>query len=266
MSALRTLASHRGTLALMVRQDLKQYYGRFRLGILWVMGEPLLQALFMWIVFALIFGSTKGITQEPFVLYLITGLIPLGWLQRSVNQGPKLLRRLGPQLVSAKLPVVVWPLRKVLVAMMDMVLASPVIVILAVGFYVFTGAPTVGWGLLLVPVGLVFQLFLCLGLFMIGAALAVHLPDVENMTSLLNRAFFWLSPVIWSQRNFPEWLTPWLYLNPFHGILDCYRAPFWPDVLTAWPNYAISAGVTLAIFITGLVLLRSRTDEMRRLF
>jgi ABC-2 type transport system permease protein len=266
MSAVQQLVSHRNTVGLMVRQDLKRYYGRYRLGLLWTMGEPFLQAMFMWIVFALLFGSTKGITQEPFVVYLVTGLIPLGWLNRSVSGGPKILRRYGPLLVSSKLPSLTWPMRWVLTAMTDMFLALPVVIILVIGFRIFTGTPSIGWGILLVPVGIFFQFFLCLGLTMIGAGLAVHLPDVERMTGLVNRFFFWMSPVIWSQRNFPEWLTPWLYLNPFHGILDCYRAPFWPEILTNWTNYAISVAVTLVIFLIGLALMKSRSAEMRRLF
>ncbi len=266
VSTVDQLISHRRTIALMVRQDLKQYYSKYQLGLLWTMGEPFLQALFMWIVFAFIFGSTKGITQDPFIIYLLTGLIPLGWLNRSVNGGPKVLRRYGSQLVSTKLPTVVWPMRLVLGAMMDALLASPVIVIMALVFHIFTGHPSVGWGVLLVPIGVFFQFFLCLGLAMIGAGLAVHFPDVERMTSLVNRFFFWMSPVIWSQRNFPEWVTKYLYLNPFHGILDCYRAPFWPELLTQWSNYAISFGVTMGIFAIGVGLMRSRTAEMRRMF
>lgn len=266
MSTVEQLISHRSTVRLMVRQDLKNYYGRYRLGLLWTMGEPFLQAMFMWIVFALIFGSTKGITQEPFIIYLITGLVPLQWLNRSVNGGPRLLRKYGALLVSSGLPAMTWPIRWVLTAFMDMMLAVPVVVVLVIAFQIFTGEPSITWGLALVPVGLAFQFILCLGLTMIGAGLAVHFPDVERMTSLVNRFFFWMSPVIWSQRNFPEWLTPWLYLNPFHGILDCYRAPFWPDILTSWTNYAISIAVTLVIFLVGLLLMRSRTSEMRRLF
>ena len=53
----------------------------------------------------------------------------------------------------------------------------------------------------------------------------------------------------------PESLQKWLYLNPFHGILDFYRAAVWPDVLTSWVNYALSFGVILVIFIAGIVML-----------
>ena len=52
MSAVDQLISHRTTIGLMVRQDLKRYYGRYPLVLLWTMGEPFLQALLMCTAFA----------------------------------------------------------------------------------------------------------------------------------------------------------------------------------------------------------------------
>lgn len=265
MGAVEQLVTHRGTLALMVRQDLKTYYSRYRLGLLWTMAEPFLQALFMWIVFAFIFSSTKGIAYDPFIVYLVTGLLPLAWLTSSVSGGPKTFRRYGQAMVTSRLPTVVWPTRTVLTAMVDMLLATPVLVVFVVSFHLFTGAPSVGWGILLFPLAIVMQLVFCLGMCMIGAALSVHFPDVERLTGIVNRFFFWMSPVLWSQRNFPDWIQPWLYLNPFHGMLDLYRAAFWPEILVGWSAYALSAGIVLAVFAVGVLMLRSRVSEMRRL-
>jgi ABC-2 type transport system permease protein len=264
VSTVQTLIGHRRTIGLMVRQELKVYYSRYRLGLLWTMAEPFMQAMFMWVVFAFIFGSTRGITLEPFAVYLITGLLPLGWLQRSVSGGPRTLRKYGQALATSRLPAVAWPLRTVLTAMVDMLAASPVVVLLVVSFHLFTGEPSVGWGLVLAPVAVMLQLVFCMGMCMIGLALSVHFPDVDRMTGIINRFFFWMSPVLWSQRNFPEWVQPWLYLNPFHAILDFYRAAFWPEVLAPWQSYAMSVGIVLAVFVVGVLLMRSRVSEMRR--
>lgn len=264
LSTVEELVTHRGTLALMVRQDLKTYYSRYRLGLLWTMAEPFLQALFMWIVFAFLFGSNKGIVYEPFIVYLVTGLLPLGWLTSSVSGGPKTFRRYGQALATSSIPTVAWPMRTVLTAMADMLLASPVLVIFVVSFHLFTGKPGVGWGILLFPVGLALQLVFCLGLCMIGAALSVHFPDIERLTGIVNRFFFWMSPVLWSQRNFPEWIQPYLYLNPFHGMLDLYRAAFWPEILAGWHAYLLSTSIVILVFVVGVLMLRSRVNEMRR--
>ena len=100
---------------------------------------------------------------------------------------------------------------------------------------------------------------------MFEAGLALRWPDIEVFSSLVTRALFWGSPILWSQKNFPESLQKWLYLNPFHGILDFYRAAVWPNVLTSWVNYALSFGVILVIFIAGIVMLYGKGLNLRRM-
>jgi ABC-2 type transport system permease protein len=158
------------------------------------------------------------------------------------------------------LPVVVWPLRPVLVGLVEFLTSLPIIL----AFIFVTGA-SLTWGTVLFPVGIAVQLLLCVGLAMFEAGLALRWPDIEVFSSLITRALFWGSPIIWSQKNFPEWLQKWLYLNPFHGILDMYRAAVWPEVLTSPVNYAISFAVIMVIFIAGLVMLYGKGLGLRRL-
>ncbi|MCH9816546.1 MAG: ABC transporter permease [Actinomycetia bacterium] len=249
-----------------MRQELKQTYGRYKLGLLWTMGEPFVQALFMWIVFAFIFGSTKGITLEPFIVYLVTGLVPLAWLSASVAKSTKAFRRYSKDAATSALPVVAWPLRVVLYGFADFLLALPVVVIFVISFYLFTGEPSVHWQLVYFPLGIFMQFFLCLGLAMILSAMALRLPDVERLTALLNRFFFWMSPVIWQTRNFPDVIPTWvLYLNPFHGILDFYRAAFWPDDVLKGPGvYILTAAVIAVICVVGAMMLHARAGLIRR--
>jgi ABC-type polysaccharide/polyol phosphate export permease len=61
-------------------------------------------------------------------------------------------------------------------------------------------------------------------------------------------------------------MQPLLYLNPFHGVLDFYRAAVWPDeVLTSWTNYALSFSVILVILIAGIIMLYGRGINVRRM-
>lgn len=261
MSTLKTLAERRKLLSLMTRQDMKTAYGQYKFGILWTLGEPLMMSVLMFVVFKFILGGDRGIGLDPFIIYLATGMLPFAWLSSSIIKGPRTFRRYGSMLTFSKLPIVIWPLRSVTVGMVELILSIPVIVTLTLAF----GArPT--WGVLLVPIGLFWQFLLCLGLATLGASLAVTLPDVEKFSALLIRIFFWSSPILWSQRNFPEWIQPWLYLNPFHGVLDMYRAAIWPDDVLAEPSaYLMSGTVILLLLAGGLFNLRRRITAIRRL-
>jgi ABC-2 type transport system permease protein len=151
-------------------------------------------------------------------------------------------------------------LRIVLVGLVEFLTSLPIIL----AFIVVAGA-SLTWGTALFPVAILLQLILCVGFAMFEAGLALRWPDIEVFSSILTRALFWGSPILWSQRNFPEWVQKWLYLNPFHGILDFYRAGVWPEVLTSWVNYALSFGVILVIFIAGLVMLYGKGANLRRM-
>lgn len=260
ISDLARLPGRRRTISQMVRQDLKFLYRRYRLGFIWTLGEPFMLAILMWVVFSFIFAGGRGIGLEPFIVFLITGIYPFTWLSQTIRRSPRAFIRFGDVLHTSPLPVITWPLRITLVGMFEFITSIPIILV-----FVFVGGATLTWGTALFPVAILLQFLLCLGFAMFEAGLALRWPDIEVFSSILTRAFFWGSPILWSQKNFPEWLVPWLYLNPFHGVLDFYRAAVWPELLTSWTNYLLSFGVIAVLFVLGLVMLYGRGLTIRRL-
>ena len=258
MGTITTLIQRRRLLTLMARQDLKTKYDKFRIGFVWSLLEPLLMAGMMFVVFTYLFDRSGGL--DPFIVYLLTGLLPFQWLTSSIGGGPTTFRKYGTLLTFSKLPIITWPLRSVMVGFIEMVTSLPIIVILMLLL-----GTSFTWGVLLIPVGLVAQLFLCLGLAMIFASVGATLPDAQKLTGLLTRMLFWGSPILWYGKDFGA-LQDFLYLNPFYGILDMYRASIWPeDVLSSPQNYIVTAVVITVIFAGGLVSLKTRTREIREL-
>ncbi|MBK6763144.1 MAG: ABC transporter permease [Micrococcales bacterium] len=260
ISDLTRLADRRRTIALMVRQDLKTLYRRYRLGFVWTLGEPFLMAMLMWAVFTFIFAGGRGIGLQPFIVFLITGIYPFTWLSQTIRKSPRAYIRFGDVLQTSPLTPGIWPVRIVLVGMFEFITSIPIILI-----FIFVGGASLTWGTALFPVAMVLQLLLCTGFALFQAGLALRWPDVEVFASVLTRAFFWGSPILWSQKNFPEWMVPYLYLNPFHGVLDFYRASVWPEVLQSWQNYAISFGVILVILALGIWMVYGKGVDVRRI-
>jgi ABC-2 type transport system permease protein len=245
----------------MARQDIKHSYRNYRLGLLWTLAEPFGLAIMMWAVFSFVLsGREESIGLDPFIVYIITGLLPFQWLSQSIRKGPKVFRKYGGILVFSPLPVWIWPFRGVMTGGAEFLMSLPVVFALILLF----DAPLT-WGVLLLPVAVVLQIVLCTGAAILGAALALRLPDIERLTSIIVRMLFWTSPILWASRNFPEWLQPWLYLNPFQLILDLYRAAVWPDHLGSWQDWLLSLAVIAAVFAAGALLLRARVQDVRRL-
>ncbi len=260
ISALAGPSSRRRTIALMVRQDLKTLYRRYRLGFVWTLGEPFLLAMLMWAVFTFIFAGGRGIGLQPFIVFLITGIYPFTWLSQTIRKSPRSFVRFGDVLQSSPLTPATWPMRIVLVGLFEFLTSIPIILI-----FIFVSGAGLTWGVALFPVAILLQILLCAGFAMFQAGLALRWPDVEVFASVLTRAFFWGSPILWSQKNFPEWMVPYLYLNPFHGVLDFYRASVWPEVLAPWQNYALSFGVILVILALGIWMLYGKGLNLRRI-
>lgn len=261
VGTIKVLVERRRFLALMARQDLKSEYGKYRFGLLWTLGEPLLMSLLMYVVFVFIFQTTRGIALDPFIVYLVTGMIPFAWLTRSISSSPRTFRKYGTLLSFSKLPIIVWPLRSVSVGLIEFLLSMPVVVILTVGL-----GSRFTWGVVLVPVGIAAQALLCLGLAMLGASIGATFSDAQKMTGLIVRMLFWGSPILWFGGDKFGKLQDFLYLNPFYGVLDMYRASIWPtEILTNPMNYLVSGTVILIIFSGGLVLMKTRTREIKRL-
>ena len=261
MSDILLLIRRWRLLLLMARQDLKSSFQNYKLGIVWAIAEPFALAILIWIVFSFIrAGRADAIGLDPFVIYIVTGLLPFQWFVQTMNKGPKVFKRYGPMLMSSPLPVWIWPLRVVNAGAAEFFLSIPVIVALMILF----GA-SVSWGVVLLPVAIFLQFVLGSGTAMLGTALGIRLPDVGYLFSVTSRMLFWTSPILWTSKNFPDWVQPWLYLNPFHIVLDLYRATVWPESLPSLRDGLLSLSVIIVIFILGSVLLKLRVAEARRL-
>ena len=261
MSEILVLLRHWRLMVLMARQDLKSSFQNYKLGMVWALAEPFAMAILIWLVFSFIrAGRADRIGLDPFVIYIVTGFLPFQWLVRSMNKGPKVFKKYGPMLMSSPLPVWIWPLRVVNAGAAEFFVSIPVIFALMLLF----GAPFT-WGLALLPVAILLQYVLALGAAMLGAALGIRLPDVSYIFSVLARMLFWTSPILWTSKNFPDFIAPWLYLNPFHIVLDLYRATIWPESLPSLRDALLSLTVIAVIFISGSILLKLRVAEARRL-
>ena len=259
MGTVANLVRHRRLFALMVRQDIKVEYGKYRLGILWTVGEPLLMTLLMFVVFTYVLDRSSGL--DPFIIYLMTGILPFQWLTGAIGGGPGIFDKYGGMLTFSKLPIMTWPLRVIMFGFVELLMSIPVLVLLML----ITGT-SLTWGVTLLPIAILAQTLLGLGFLTLGASVGVTMPDAKKFTALLTRMLFWGSPILWFGADRFGDFGKFLYLNPFYGILDLYRAAIWPDdVLTEPLNYLTSAVVIIALFAGGLVSLNRRTREIRQL-
>lgn len=247
---------HLHALWILSARDLKVRYSTSWLGYIWSVLDPLMMCAIYWFVFTQVFHRDVG--EDPYILFLISGLLPWMWFNSSISDFTRAFRIDAKLVRSTAIPRWIWVARTVLSKGVEFLLSLPVLVVFAVvvGFTMGWHHLHVGWGVLWLPVAVVLQALLLMGLGLIIAPLCVLFRDLERTAKLVLRALFYATPIIYGLGDLPEgfgWLE---YANPLAGLFALYRADFFPDQWATGPIVS-SAAVSAVVFAIGCLVMRA---------
>ena len=77
--------------------------------------------------------------------------------------------------------------------------------------------------LLCLPVVMIVEYILCLGIAMIVAALTVYLRDLQYILGIVTMALQYMTPVMYGSEMVPDWALPIFRANPMTPIVEMYR-------------------------------------------
>ncbi|MCU1472628.1 ABC transporter permease [Amnibacterium sp.] len=241
---------YRHALWLLTTRDLKVRYTTSALGYLWSIIDPLMMAGIYWFVFTLIIPHGRA-GQEPYVLFLLSALLPWTWFSGNISDATRAFRSEAKLIRSVKIPRSIWILRQIASKGIEFLISLPVIAFFAL---VTLKAPVLE-ALLYLPLALVLQIVLTVGLNLIIAPASVFLRDLERVVKLVTRVLFYGAPVIYSFKLGNPVLHFLYGLDPVVGFLELYRACFFPAVLD-WVYVLESAIVSLILLAIGTVVFR----------
>lgn len=246
------------SLWLLTRRDLKVRYTTSLLGYLWSVIDPLLMAGIYFFVFVVVFHRDHQPGQEPYIVFLVSGLLPWTWFTNAVNDSAKAFTREAKLLRSTTIPRTIWVTRTVLSNGIEFLLSIPVLLIFAIIFTYVPSHPTEwhwqGWLLWLLAVPL--QALLLVGIGLIVAPLVVFFRDLERVIRLVLRLLFYASTIIYGPRDLDRiGLHTASAFNPLTGIVSLYRSPFFPGELS-WFDVVVGTGVSLLILLIGVAVFR----------
>jgi ABC-2 type transport system permease protein len=245
----RTAAQvYRQSLWLLTSRDLKVRYATSFLGYLWSVLDPLVMAIIYWFVFTQIVDRSIG--AEPYIVSLLAGLLPWMWFNGAVGDATRAFTKDAKLVRSTRIPRTIWVNRIVLSKGIEFLAALPVIVVFAI---IFGATPT--WGVLWLPVAIILQAVLTVGLSLIIAPLVVFFRDLERAVKLVLRFLFYASPIIYGLSDLPAGLDFWGAFNPLAGIISLYRASYFPEQLDL-RAVLISAIMSLVILGIGALVFR----------
>jgi teichoic acid transport system permease protein len=198
-------------------------YTDAKLGQIWQVLTPLLNAGVYYLIFGLLFEAARGVANYP--AFLVTGVFVFAFCERSIVTGSNVMRA-NLQLIRALyFPRASLPLAYVIVELQQMLVGMVVLVaiMLVSGEY-----PSWYW-LLLIPV-VFLQTMFNVGASLIVARLGGSLADISELIPFFLRISRYFCGVMYLIITLPALLSNWekqvLSLNPFAVYISLVRVAF----------------------------------------
>jgi ABC-2 type transport system permease protein len=175
--------------------------------------------------------------EQSYAIFLFVGLLPWTFFATALTSGASAIVANGGIVKKVRLPLALLPASAVLAALVNFVLTLLVLVVVLAVF-----GPRHPEGLLYVPVLLLIQTVMGLGLAYLLSALNVFFRDVQHILGVLLMAWYFLTPVLFpvsivADRPREELL---LYANPMTAVIVGYQralldgeGPQW--IALVWP-------------------------------
>ncbi|MFF3171636.1 ABC transporter permease [Streptomyces sp. SID11233] len=219
---VRQLRGRRHFIMAFSRAKLTAQYSQAKLGQLWQVATPLLNAAVYFIIFGLILGTKRGIPQDVFIPFLVTGVFVFTFTQSSVMAGVRAIAGNLGLVRALHFPRASLPISFSLQQLQQLLYSMIVLVAVTVAFGSY---PRLSW-LLVVP-ALVMQFFFNTGLALIMARLGAKTPDLAQLMPFIMRTWMYASGVMFSipvmLADKPSWIADVLQYNPAAIYMDLVR-------------------------------------------
>ena len=250
---LKELYAYRQMIFSLVKKDLRGRYKGSVLGFMWTFINPLLQMGVYTLVFSIILRNDI----DKYYLFLFVALVPWIFFSASLTGGADSVLASKDMLKKIYFPREVIPISTVTSAFINMILTFVVVFIVLL----ISGRGINLVALLYLPVVMIVEYILCLGIGLIVSALTVYLRDLQYILGIVVMALQYMTPVMYGadmveNANVPQILKTIFNLNPMTPIINIYRQILYykeiPDLSTLL--VAIITGVVFVIL--GAIIFR----------
>lgn len=201
------------------KNDFKTKYAGSYLGIVWAFIQPIVTVLVYWFVFEKGLKS-GGVSEVPFVLWLIAGLVPWFFFSDAWNGGTGALIEYQYLVKKIVFQINILPIVKVLSALY-----------VHLFFVVFTLFLYICYGYMpdLYTLQIVYYTFaafiMVLGLCYITSAIVGFFKDLTQIIGIILQVGVWMTPIMWNidGMDIPQWLKYIFEMNPMYYIVTGYR-------------------------------------------
>lgn len=189
---------------------------------------------------------TTDASPLTFSIYLLCGLLPWHAVSEGLSGSTSVIRVNVNLVKRVVFPLEILPMNLALAGAIQQVIGFVLLVPLA-----WWVSGRLHWTLLFVPVILALQLLLAIGINWIVASLAVYIPDLEQLISLIIRVWFFLTPIFYPEDVVPPQALIIFRLNPMARLVNLYRHAFMTGLLPSLDGFIGAVTLCLLVFLLG---------------
>ena len=246
MNKLKEIYEYRLMVYSLVKRDLRGKYKGSVLGFMWTFVNPLLQLL----VYNMVFSIIMRAGVEKFYLYLFVGLIPWLFFSAAITGGSTCIIAQKDLIKKIRFPREIIPISYVTSQFVNMLLSFIVVIIVSV----VSGVKLTVGGILCLPVIMLVEYMMALGIALISSSLTVYFRDLEHILAIVAMAWLYATPICYPDTMVPEKYLSLYRLNPVTPVVNAYRDVLYygktPDLTTL----LLATGIGLITIILGVLI------------
>ena len=223
---------------------------RNRLGNIWLVLRPMLDAAAYFVIFGLILKTDRGL--ENFPAFLLIGVLMSRSTLTAISSGANSLRGSRSMIKAFTFPRASIPISNVLQSALTGVftMAAMCVAIIVVPPHAF---PQLTW-FLLIPIFLLHTM-VNLGITLFTARIGFYFPDLSNMMSVIGRFLMYGSAVMFPISNFvpPGLAMDIITLNPLYRIIDMARTALIDGQVPALDSWLIVLAWGIFLTVAGFI-------------
>lgn len=203
----------------------RELLGRFRgslLGVCWVLVHPLFVFLVYYFVFGILFSKTGGAPDPFFAVYLFSGVLGFTSISEGCMRSCTCVVDNGNLVKKVAFPSQLLPIPPIAVSLLVYLVGAVVCVVAGTAL----GVLQPGVRLLLLPVVMLLQGTMTLGIGLLLANCYVFSRDTSHLWGIVSMAWMFLTPVFWEPKMLLEkvpFLATLFSFNPAYPLLQAQR-------------------------------------------
>ena len=240
----KSLYQYRELLKSNIKKEIRGKYKGSFLGVLWSFVNPLLMTL----VYAIVFPFILRSGPEHYVTYIVIGILPWNFFTTVISQGTFTILGNAGIIKKVYFPRIILPISVATSGLINFTITIPIMII-----FLLCSGIGLSWYIFLLPLVILTQYLLLLGIIFISCSIDVYVRDAEYIINFFVTMLFYATPILYSTELFGDkaWI---LRLNPMTTIITSYRDILYSKTLPNMPMLLFVLGMSFLLVLLGLAI------------